>query len=90
MIAVSLAQIGEVSFVLAGMGVTLGRLTTKTYNLILAGALISLNPSRVQTGRDARGRRQQRKTGNRVALGAISRNKIRVLIAFMPPVGGCE
>ncbi|MEQ1817635.1 MAG: cation:proton antiporter [Terricaulis sp.] len=46
MIAASLAQIGEFSFVLAGMGVTLALLTTGTYNLILASALISiaLNP----------------------------------------------
>ncbi len=46
MIAASLAQIGEFSFVLAGMGVSLGLLTTETYNLILASALISiaLNP----------------------------------------------
>lgn len=47
MIAASLAQIGEFSFVLAGMGVALGLLSTETYNLILASALISiaLNPS---------------------------------------------
>lgn len=46
LIAASLAQIGEFSFVLAGMGVTLGLLTIETYNLILASALISiaLNP----------------------------------------------
>ncbi|MBL8545941.1 MAG: cation:proton antiporter [Hyphomonadaceae bacterium] len=46
MIAASLAQIGEFSFVLAGMGVGLGLLSTGTYNLILASALISiaLNP----------------------------------------------
>lgn len=46
MIAASLAQIGEFSFVLAGMGVALGLLSTETYNLILASALISiaLNP----------------------------------------------
>ena len=46
MIAASLAQIGEFSFVLAGMGVSLGLLSTGTYNLILASALISiaLNP----------------------------------------------
>ena len=42
LIAASLAQIGEFSFVLAGMGVTLGLLTTETYNLILASALISI------------------------------------------------
>lgn len=46
MIAASLAQIGEFSFVLAGMGVSLGLLSQETYNLILASALISiaLNP----------------------------------------------
>ncbi len=46
LIAASLAQIGEFSFVLAGMGVTLGLLSQETYNLILASALISiaLNP----------------------------------------------
>lgn len=45
-IAASLAQIGEFSFVLAGMGVALGLLSNDTYNLILASALISiaLNP----------------------------------------------
>jgi len=45
-IAASLAQIGEFSFVLAGMGVSLGLLSNETYNLILASALISiaLNP----------------------------------------------
>ena len=46
MIAASLAQIGEFSFVLAGMGVRLELLSQDTYNLILAAALISiaLNP----------------------------------------------
>jgi CPA2 family monovalent cation:H+ antiporter-2 len=46
MIAASLAQIGEFSFVLAGMGVHLELLSQDTYNLILAAALISiaLNP----------------------------------------------
>ncbi len=46
MIAASLAQIGEFSFVLAGIGVTFGLLSAETYNLILASALISiaLNP----------------------------------------------
>jgi CPA2 family monovalent cation:H+ antiporter-2 len=46
LIAASLAQIGEFSFVLAGLGVRLELLSQETYNLILAGALISiaLNP----------------------------------------------
>jgi len=46
LIAVGTAQIGEFSFVLAGLGVQLGVMTMETYSLILAGALISiaLNP----------------------------------------------
>lgn len=46
MISASLAQIGEFSFVLAGLGVHLELLSGDTYNLILAAALISiaLNP----------------------------------------------
>jgi CPA2 family monovalent cation:H+ antiporter-2 len=45
-VAASLAQIGEFSFILAGMGMSLGLLPSEGMNLILAGALISiaLNP----------------------------------------------
>jgi monovalent cation:H+ antiporter-2, CPA2 family len=45
-IAASLAQIGEFSFILAGLGVALGVLIPDARDLILAGALISilLNP----------------------------------------------
>ena len=45
-IAASLAQIGEFSFILAGLGMTLGLLDMHGNNLILAAALISitLNP----------------------------------------------
>jgi CPA2 family monovalent cation:H+ antiporter-2 len=42
LVAAALAQIGEFSFVLAGMGRALGLLSVDTYNLILAGALISI------------------------------------------------
>jgi len=41
-VAASLAQIGEFSFILAGLGVTLGILPTQGMSLILAGALISI------------------------------------------------
>lgn len=41
-IATSLAQIGEFSFILAGMAVVLGLLPDDLYNLILAGALLSI------------------------------------------------
>ncbi|MGE0597286.1 MAG: cation:proton antiporter [Hyphomonadaceae bacterium] len=46
MVAAALAQIGEFSFVLAGMGRALDLMSSETYNVILAGALISiaLNP----------------------------------------------
>lgn len=45
-VAASLAQIGEFSFILAGLGLTLGLLSSEGQSLILAGALISiaLNP----------------------------------------------
>lgn len=46
LIAIGTAQIGEFSFVLAGLGVQLDVMTRETYSLILAGAIISiaLNP----------------------------------------------
>jgi len=45
-VAASLAQIGEFSFILAGLGLSLGLLPTEGMSLVLAGALISiaLNP----------------------------------------------
>lgn len=45
-VAASLAQIGEFSFILAGLGVTLGLLSPDGMSLVLAGALVSiaLNP----------------------------------------------
>lgn len=44
--AIGLSQIGEFSFVLAGLGTQLNIMSSETYNLILAAALISiaLNP----------------------------------------------
>lgn len=46
LVALGLAQIGEFSFVLAGLGLQLEVMSRETYNLILAAALISiaLNP----------------------------------------------
>jgi CPA2 family monovalent cation:H+ antiporter-2 len=41
-VSASLAQIGEFSFILAGLGTTLGVLPAHGQNLILAGALISI------------------------------------------------
>ena len=42
LVALGTAQIGEFSFVLAGMGMQLHVMTQETYNLILAAALISI------------------------------------------------
>jgi CPA2 family monovalent cation:H+ antiporter-2 len=41
-VAASLAQIGEFSFILAGVGVSLGLLSVEAQSLILVGALISI------------------------------------------------
>ena len=41
-VGASLAQIGEFSFILAGLGLSLGLLSANGQNLILAGALISI------------------------------------------------
>jgi CPA2 family monovalent cation:H+ antiporter-2 len=41
-VAASLAQIGEFSFILAGLGMTLGLLPQEGMSLVLAGALISI------------------------------------------------
>jgi CPA2 family monovalent cation:H+ antiporter-2 len=41
-VSASLAQIGEFSFILAGMGVSLGLLSLEGQNLILAGAVVSI------------------------------------------------
>jgi CPA2 family monovalent cation:H+ antiporter-2 len=45
-VAAGLAQVGEFSFILAGLGITLGLLTKEGQSLILAGAILSiaLNP----------------------------------------------
>ena len=45
-VSASLAQIGEFSFILAGLGVSLGLMPAEAHSLILAGAIISiaLNP----------------------------------------------
>lgn len=55
-VGASLAQIGEFSFILAGLGLTLGLLPPEGQSLILAGALISiaLNPLTFATIEPAR------------------------------------
>lgn len=62
LVAVALAQIGEFSFVLAGMGRDLGLLAADTYNLILAAAIISIaiNPFLFRFADRVRARQGQR------------------------------
>jgi CPA2 family monovalent cation:H+ antiporter-2 len=68
-VAASLAQIGEFSFILAGLGIALGLMPTEGRDLILAGALMSitLNPLAFAAvdalSRRARGRVQQAEGG---------------------------
>ncbi len=42
LVSASLAQIGEFSFILSGLGISLGLLTQEAENLIIAGALLSI------------------------------------------------
>lgn len=55
LVALGLAQIGEFSFVLAGLGLQLEVMSRETYNLILAAALfsIALNPLLLRLAPDA-------------------------------------
>jgi CPA2 family monovalent cation:H+ antiporter-2 len=63
-VGASLAQIGEFSFILAGLGVSLGLLSPEGRNLVLAGGLVSIalnsflflaiEPLRARLGRKAR------------------------------------
>ena len=55
-VGVSLAQIGEFSFILAGLGVTLKLLPPEGQSLILAGALISISLNRCCSPPSARSR----------------------------------
>jgi CPA2 family monovalent cation:H+ antiporter-2 len=65
-VSAALAQIGEFSFILAGLGISLGLLPSEGQNLIVAGALLSitLNPlvfrlvTRFQTASITRAQRQ--------------------------------
>jgi CPA2 family monovalent cation:H+ antiporter-2 len=61
-VSASLSQIGELSFILAGLGMTLGLLSVEGRNLILAGALVSitLNPAMFSVADRLNARAQRR------------------------------
>jgi CPA2 family monovalent cation:H+ antiporter-2 len=64
MVAASLAQIGEFSFILAGLGIAYGLMAPEGLNLVLAGALVSiiLNPA-IFSGVDRLRERMARRSG---------------------------
>jgi CPA2 family monovalent cation:H+ antiporter-2 len=68
-VAASLAQIGEFSFILAGLGIALGLMPTEGRDLILAGALLSITANPLVFAavdallRGARGRVEQAEGG---------------------------
>ena len=47
-VAASLGQIGEFSFILAGLGLSLGLMPAEGMSLVLAGALISILRERMR------------------------------------------
>jgi monovalent cation:H+ antiporter-2, CPA2 family len=60
-VSAALAQIGEFSFILAGLGANLGLLPTEGLNMIVAGALISItvNPAVFSTAIALAGGREE-------------------------------
>lgn len=82
-IAVSLAQIGEFSFILAGLGVELHALSTTGRDLILAGAMFSIlaNPL-LFLALDRVLRRREEAHGPRVSAAPAAASQSTVLIGF--------
>ena len=101
-VSAGLAQIGEFSFILAGLGVSLGLLPPAGHSLILAGAIISiaLNPllfstiepaQRVIRARSALARRLERRDDPLAELPTtVDQNKLtgQVVIVGYGRVGG--
>src|SRR5262249_14415791 len=79
-VAASLAQIGEFSFILAGLGIAYGLLEREGLNLVLAGALVSimLNPA-IFTGADRLLERVARGSGLGRRLEAAGQTRYAVL-----------
>jgi CPA2 family monovalent cation:H+ antiporter-2 len=93
-IAASLAQIGEFSFILAGLGVALGLLPEEGRDLILAGAIISilLNPLAFEAAERLGGKaRPSRKPPDPPAAGAdeSSRPAFEDVLVGYGRVGSC-
>jgi len=80
MVSASLAQVGEFSFILAGLGITYGLLPTEGRDLILAGALLSITLNPVAFGAvDFLRQRIARRPGLKDTLEIHRRGKLRDL-----------
>jgi CPA2 family monovalent cation:H+ antiporter-2 len=80
MVSASLAQVGEFSFILAGLGIAYGLMPDEGRDLILAGALLSitLNPLAFSAV-DYLRRRIAARPGLKASLETHRRNKLRAL-----------
>ncbi|MGE0153940.1 MAG: cation:proton antiporter [Reyranellaceae bacterium] len=80
MVSASLAQVGEFSFILAGLGIAYGLLPTEGRDLILAGALLSitLNPLAFAGAEKIR-QRIMRQPNLKKALETSRRGRLRAL-----------
>ncbi len=80
MVSASLAQVGEFSFILAGLGIAYGLLPTEGRDLILAGALLSItfNPLAFAVS-DAIRQRINRQPRLKKALETSHRGRLRAL-----------
>ncbi len=86
-ISASLAQIGEFSFILAGLGVSMGVLPTEGRDLILAGAIISilLNPFLFVIFERLRSRSVPTKPAIAAPVPAPARRRSRTRRRFLSP-----
>jgi len=77
-LSASLAQIGEFSFILAGLGVTLGLMTAEGQDLILAGAILSitLNPLAFGAARKLHDRLRKPRWVRAMQFGAARQEKL--------------
>ena len=93
-VAASLAQVGEFSFILAGLGISLGVFDQRVNNALIPAAIISitLNPMLYRKAKDLAQRWEKRKHGNEAGHDACmvvpdEGNRPRVVVVGYGPVG---
>ncbi len=84
-ISASLAQIGEFAFIIAGLGVALGMLSTSEQSLVLAGALISIMLNPLTFAVADRLQARQLSAGERAAIGDADVRQEALLAEDAPP-----